>query len=45
MESNFIDEMLMEIEAKEELQTEASYDLMLLAISEFSVSDDQTFRN
>ena len=35
MEVNFIDEMLMEIEAKEEQQTEASYDLMLLAIRKY----------
>ena len=44
MESNFIDEMLMEIEAKEELQTEASYDLMLLAIRNFQSQIDQNFQ-
>lgn len=35
MEINFIDEMLREIEAAEEKQTEAGYDLMLLAIKKY----------
>ena len=43
MESNFIDEMLLEIEAKEEQQTEASYDLMLLAIKKYHSEIDQNF--
>ncbi len=35
LEVNFIDEMLQEIEAAEEKQTEAGYDLMLLAIKKY----------
>ena len=35
MQVNFIDEMLAEIEAAEEKQTEAGYDLMLLAIRKY----------
>jgi hypothetical protein len=41
---NFIDEMLQEIEASEEKQTEASYDLMLLAIKKFQSEIEQNFQ-
>lgn len=44
MEVNFIDEMLLEIEAKEEQQTEASYDLMLLAIKKYQYEIEQNFQ-
>ena len=44
MEINFIDEMLLEIEAKEEQQTEASYDLMLLAIKKYQSEIGQNFQ-
>jgi len=41
---NFIDEMLQEIEASEEKQTEASYDLMLLAIKKYQSEIEQNFQ-
>ena len=41
---NFIDEMLQEIEASEEKQTEASYDLMLLAIRKYQSEIEQNFQ-
>ena len=44
MEVNFIDEMLNEIEAKEEEQTEASFDLMLLAIKKYQSEIEQNFQ-
>lgn len=43
MEVNFIDEMLMEIEAAEEKQTEAGYDLMLLAIKKYQSEIKRNF--
>lgn len=43
MEVNFIDEMLMEIEAAEEKQTEAGYDLMLLAIRKYQSEIKRNF--
>ncbi|MBK9099484.1 MAG: host-nuclease inhibitor Gam family protein [bacterium] len=43
MEVNFIDEMLMEIEAAEEKQTEAGYDLMLLAIKKYQSDISHNF--
>lgn len=44
MEVNFIDEMLREIEAAEEKQTEAGYDLMLLAIKKFQSEIEHNFQ-
>ena len=44
MEINFIDEMLLEIEAKEEQQTEASYDLILLAIRKYQSEMEWNFQ-
>lgn len=44
MEVNFIDEMLMEIEAAEEKQTEAGYDLMLLAIKKYQSEIEHNFQ-
>jgi len=41
---NFIDEMLQEIEASEEKQTEASYDLMLLAIKKYQLEIELNFQ-
>jgi hypothetical protein len=43
LEVNFIDEMLMEIEAAEEKQTEAGYDLMLLAIRKYQSEIKRNF--
>ena len=43
MESNFIDEMLKEIEVAEEKQTEAYYDLMLLAIKKYQSEIEHNF--
>ena len=43
MEVNFIDEMLQEIEAAEEKQTEAGYDLMLLAIKKYQSEIKRNF--
>ena len=39
MEIDFLDELLQEAEEKEEQQTEAYYDLVLLGIQKTSVSD------
>ena len=44
MEVNFIDEMLQEIEAAEEKQTEAGYDLMLLAIKKYQSEIEHNFQ-
>ena len=41
---NFIDEMLEEIEAAEEKQTEAGYDLMLLAIKKYQSEIEHNFQ-
>lgn len=44
MEINFMDELLKEVEAKEQEQTEASYDLMLLAIKKFQSEIEHNFQ-
>lgn len=44
MEINFLDELLKEVEAKEQEQTEASYDLMLLAIKKFQSEIEHNFQ-
>ena len=44
LEVNFIDEMLQEIEAAEEKQTEAGYDLMLLAIKKYHSEIEHNFQ-
>ncbi|HMU43981.1 MAG TPA: host-nuclease inhibitor Gam family protein [Ignavibacteriaceae bacterium] len=44
MEINFMDELLKEVEAKELEQTEASYDLMLLAIKKFQSEIEHNFQ-
>jgi hypothetical protein len=41
---SFIDEMLQEIEASEEKQSEASYDLMLLGIKKYQSEIEQNFQ-
>ena len=41
---NFIDEMLIEIEAAEEKQTEAGFDLMLLAIKKYRSEIEHNFQ-
>lgn len=43
MEVNFLDELLMEVEAKEQQQTEAGYDLMLLAIRKYQSEIKRNF--
>ncbi|MFZ1517699.1 MAG: hypothetical protein WAU11_02935 [Ignavibacteriaceae bacterium] len=43
MEVNFLDELLMEVEAKEQQQTEAGYDLMLLAIKKYQSEIKRNF--
>lgn len=43
MEVNFLDELLMEVEAKELRQTEAGYDLMLLAIRKYQSEIKRNF--
>jgi len=43
LEVNFLDELLMEVEAKEQQQTEAGYDLMLLAIKKYQSEIKRNF--
>jgi len=43
LEVNFLDELLMEVETKEQQQTEAGYDLMLLAIKKYQSEIKRNF--
>jgi hypothetical protein len=44
LEVNFMDELLKEVEAKEQEQTEAGYDLMLLAIKKYQNEIEHNFQ-